>query len=503
MTRRRLRDSGSKNSAGTGLTPRRHRRRRPARVLLVIVAALLVLVALPAAALASAGGGSAGFSDGGGSSFGGGGGGGGKGFIIIVAIRLLIDLALFGHGTGLLIIAVVAAAAYLYMVVWPKLRANMHARAERGRAQSRKTQKRQRRVELAAAEAADENDLFDPEHVRAAAANLFERIQMAWDADDRSTLHSLLTPRLATEWERRLDDMQRRGWRNHVEIQGEPKVEYVGIERRNESSPEDGTDRVVVRIEAKLKDYVVDRSGRHIKREGAFTETIKLREFWTLERRNDRWMLTSIEQGAEGEHQLSDKIVQTEWADSESLHDEAMVEAAAADKPPTGTQLAELAPVDLSSDAHAAANDLSLVDGRFAPDILTIAARHAVAAWADAIDGSPLKLESLATPDAVTAMLHPGDTSRRTRLVVRGPKVERIGIVALDPAATPATMTIDVTINGRRYIQDRDTTQVVSGSTTRATTFTDRWTLALTDNDRSPWQITAVGSAHPAGTGAH
>ena len=40
-------------------------------------------------------------------------------------------------------------------------------------------------------------------------------------------------------------------------------------------------------------------------------------------------------------------------------------------------------------------------------------------------------------------------------------------------------MTIEVDLEGRRYIEDRDTTAVLAGSQSRATSFTEHWTLAL------------------------
>jgi predicted lipid-binding transport protein (Tim44 family) len=54
-------------------------------------------------------------------------------------------------------------------------------------------------------------------------------------------------------------------------------------------------------------------------------------------------------------------------------------------------------------------------------------------------------------------------------------------------------MTIDVELSGRRYLEDRDTAAVVSGSQTRVVTFTERWTLALEGPDEQPWQIAQVG----------
>jgi predicted lipid-binding transport protein (Tim44 family) len=73
--------------------------------------------------------------------------------------------------------------------------------------------------------------------------------------------------------------------------------------------------------------------------------------------------------------------------------------------------------------------------------------------------------------------------------VVRGPRVKRIRIEGVRVEAAPATMTVEVELGGSRYVEDRDTTTVVSGSKDRATTFTERWTLALDGPPDSPWRI--------------
>jgi predicted lipid-binding transport protein (Tim44 family) len=171
-----------------------------------------------------------------------------------------------------------------------------------------------------------------------------------------------------------------------------------------------------------------------------------------------------------------------------------LVEGAVEEAVPEGTSIAEVADLDYRGDARAAALDLSLADGRFAPDVLEVAARRAVAAWAEAVDGEDGALVALARPEVAREMLHPGDPSATTRLVVRGLQIRKITIVALDAAAEPPTMTIDVAIAGRRYVEDRDTAAVVSGSQSRATSFTERWTLALDGNDEQPWRIAAVGA---------
>ena len=87
-------------------------------------------------------------------------------------------------------------------------------------------------------------------------------------------------------------------------------------------------------------------------------------------------------------------------------------------------------------------------------------------------------------------MLHP---SADTRLVVRGPQIERIEITGLDAAAHPPTMAITVHIKGSRYIENRDTTEVISGSRSKTVEFSEHWTLALDGDKSQPWRIVAVG----------
>jgi predicted lipid-binding transport protein (Tim44 family) len=149
--------------------------------------------------------------------------------------------------------------------------------------------------------------------------------------------------------------------------------------------------------------------------------------------------------------------------------------------------------VSFEGTAREQALDLSLADARFAPDVLEAAARQAVAAWAEAVDGDDAALEAVATPEAVSELLFGGDASRKTRVVVRGPRVRQIKIVAVDVKHEPATMTIELDVGGRRYVEDRDTASVVSGSSDRAETFWEKWTLAMAPKQAIPWQIIATG----------
>jgi predicted lipid-binding transport protein (Tim44 family) len=82
---------------------------------------------------------------------------------------------------------------------------------------------------------------------------------------------------------------------------------------------------------------------------------------------------------------------------------------------------------------------------------------------------------------------------------VRGPQVTAIRITGLDAAAQPPTMTIEVQLQGRRYIEDRDTTAVIAGSPSRQTKFTEHWTFTLDGDSRQPWLLAGVASPVPQG----
>ena len=425
------------------------------------------------------------------SGFGGGFGGGGRGlggFGRAFGHGHFFFIPIGGGGGGLLLIIVLAV---IVLVVLPRVfmawQAFSQGRQSTGRAERRRVSQRERRVELAAAEAAEDDPTFAPDVVKPAAAELFRAIQAAWDSADRIRLRGLVAPDLLAEWERRLDDMERRGWRNRVQPIDAPRVDYVGLRHSG-----DGNDRVTVRIEATLRDYVEDRWGQHIRRIDALSETSRVREYWTLGKRDTHWILLSIEQGAEGAHALSEEIVASPWADEARMRDEALVEGAVAEAVPAGTNLAELADLEFTGDARAAANDLSLADGRFAPDILEVAARRVVQAWVEAVDGSDARLARLAEPDAIRILLHP--EGPQTRLVVRGLAIRQIRITGLDAATVPPAMTLELELSGRRYLEDRGTAAVLAGSQSRAIQFSEHWTLRLSGDEGEPWRLASVSS---------
>lgn len=438
--------------------------------------------------MAAGGGGSSGFGGGGGSSGGGGsasgGSGGGGGFGGGNGIG-------GGEGEGFVVIAgiVVVAAFVLIPVV-----ISLSRRWSRRRARTRRRGDRQRREQLthrAAAEAAEDGAHFAPTAVEAAARTAFLELQAAWDGRDYERLRALAGEDLYVEWRRRLSDFAVKGWHNRVKVTHAPRIRYVGLENR----VNDAEDRVVVAVECRLEDYVVDGRDTVIKRKGERSTKVHLYEYWTLAWTPSGWRIDSIQGGAEGEHHLDAPLVPLPWADVGRLHDAAMVEGAVADAAPPGSPApVELVGVDYADDARAAALDLSLVDGRFAPAVLEAAVRRAVPAWMAAIDGADDQLLRVATPQAARALLHPDPAYDGARLVVRGAIVDDVRIATLDPDAEPARMVVEVALRGRRYVEDRNTAAVLSGDRDRETRSTEHLHFALDGDDPAvPWRLVGRG----------
>ena len=472
----------------------------PRRVLSAALALGVVLLLFAGSAGAAPGGGTGGYSGGGGGGGGGyTGGGGGGGYT-------------GGGGSGgslddmpgwawVVIIAIIAVIILTGLYTQQKRRAfgadgsdrdsggrRVVTRRAVGPRRSQR-HKREQQVEMAAEEAAIEDAAFTPESVKAAALELHKAIVEAWTARDRAALAKLIGPDLMVEWNRRLDDFDRKGWHNITERLADPMIEYLGLVNR-EGEKED---RVTVRIEAPIRDYTVDSSGERLLRTDDTDETTVLPEYWTLGRHDDgSWFLVSIEQDAEGGHVISDDIVARPDADTARIHDEAVAEVAVTGAVPD-EKVKDIAPLSFDGDARTAALDMANIDGRFDPDVLEAAAHRAVAAWAEAVDGDDVSLSLVATKEAIDDLLYDGDSSKQTRLVVRGPVLKALRITAINPRATPPTMTVEAEVTGRRYRENRDTTTVVDGGKDKATTFTESWTMALDGNDETPWRL--VGSS--------
>jgi predicted lipid-binding transport protein (Tim44 family) len=448
--------------------------------LVQITAASVVLVLLATAqAFAQAGGGSSRFSggDGGGGYRGGGyhGGGGDYGGGSSGA----------DGGVGGVLVILLIAALLLVALGVPLLRK---------RARTRGRAARDARVSTASAEAAEDDPVFAAAVVKSAAAKLYCDIQRAWSERDDAALARMLGPDLLREWRRRLADFAVKGWVNEVSVLRGPEVEYVGLVNREGSAE----DRVTVAISATLHSVVETAGGRIIHRDDDADQggDIEVCEYWTLARTDDDhgWRLVSIEQEPEGTHHLEAPIVVAPWSDDARMADASLVELATDDAPPPDVDPTQLISVAFDGTAHEAALDLSLADPRCSPDVLEVAARRAVAAWTEAVDGDDAALLAIAHAPAARALLYPR-ADGKARLVVRGPTLERLAITALHTDHKPLRMEVVAMLRGPRYIEDRDTGAVLSGSQDRVTRFTERWTFALNGDAASPWRLVGWATA--------
>lgn len=343
-------------------------------------------------------------------------------------------------------------------------------------------------MQLAAAEAAEDDPLFAPELVVERAGALFVAIQAAWSRNDVASLRALVGAELLLEWEARLRDFARKGWRNQVDILDRPDVSYVGLLNRAGTAE----DQVVVLIRARVQDVVIDRHGTVLPSDAG--EIARVSEFWTLGRRGADWVLASVEQEHEGRHQLAAPLIAAPDGDQERIRSEVVMELATADGLPADQAAGLLSPA-FTGTARAAALDLSLVDPRFGPEVLSTAVTEILGAWTDAIDGPDAPLMALTTPRALQALLYP--TGPRARLVIRGAHVTHNTIAAVSDGP-PATVQLQLTVTGVQYLEDRSTTEVLAGSNRRPTTTRQTWTLRLTDDPRRPWQVTDATGLAPA-----
>ena len=314
-------------------------------------------------------------------------------------------------------------------------------------------------------------------------------IQAAWTDRNRGRLHQLVGPDLMVEWERRLDDFDRRGWHNIVQVVEGPRVQYISLANLGGRD----ADRIVVFIEAVVTDYVqVEQNGMILTHDSGSSPRTRVGEYWTLAPSEDHWMLISIEQPAEGEYHLHERPIPRP-EDDEHLRDDTFLAMAAADTLPEGFTPADLINVEFADDARAAALDLSLADPRFSLDVLETSVRQVIEAWAQAVDGADTPLEAVATRDAVDQLLYDSDARRMTRVVVRGPMVRQVKVSQLDVTHQPPRMRVDAELGGFRYVEDRDTVAVVEGSKTRPSAFAEQFTLELVDGSASrPWQVVAA-----------
>jgi hypothetical protein len=169
---------------------------------------------------------------------------------------------------------------------------------------------------------------------------------------------------------------------------------------------------------------------------------------------------------------------------------------------------------------HGAAPDevlaAGIADRRLEPEILEAAIRAAIAAWLTAAEeasapGHPAATRATTSPPSPAAappppaaaapavaaeLLRPGGPGARTRLVLRSPRIDSIGVMGLRAAPGPAAARLLVLVRGGRCIQDRDTGAPVSGDLAVMTWFHQFWDLVRDGPPDRPWRLAPRAGPH-------
>jgi len=427
---------------------------------ILVVAATAAALAAPTAAYARGGGGSSGFSGGGGGFSGGGGGFSGGGVFIGSG----------SGGGGSLLDTIIVLVIIVGIVMFfrrrnakrgPGSNTGSDRRAHRSDAKARE---RGAQIEAQVEELAQTDTTFEVEMLKQRAVSLYVAAQRAWTNNDHVTLRKILSPVLYGKWAEELADYASRGEVNIVEIVSGPTVELVDVANREGEV----NDTVTFRISATLHDYVRRGNGASAARNDGSTRPI---EYWTL-RKNDSgtWIVASVEQAAEGAHHLTAAIETGTW-DQKAIAQDAVLEVAGKTSAPGVSDVLSLTSISWSTDADAAASDLSLVDGRFDRSVLEVAIEQFLQEWAmndGSLDFSPVR------------------TANRT--VMRDASVESIEVNAL-VSREPIVFRVAVASEGLYYEVDRRTEAVLQGDAHKRRPVTFTFDLRLDGPEAKGWTV--------------
>ncbi|WP_441247706.1 TIM44-like domain-containing protein [Kitasatospora sp. McL0602] len=368
---------------------------------------------------------------------------------------------------------IVAAVLLLILWLWSRRRKAARAgglnTASDGVAHRADAQARERAAQVGARvdALADTDASFDRAALERRAVQLYVTAQRAWTEHDHAALQDIMSPVLYGKWADELRDYESRGEVNVVEIVSGPVVELVDVANR----AGEVNDTVTFRVTATLNDYVRHGDGRDTARKDRSTHPV---EYWTLRKSAaGEWIVSSVEQAAEGAHHLTNAVETDGW-DQKEVAREAVLEVAGKTAVTGASDILSLTNISWSTDADAAVGDLSVLDGRFDRSVLEVAVERFLEEWV-MNDGS-LDFTAVRTVDR-TVMRNAVVTSVKVRsLVARDPIVFRIAADA----------------EGVYYEVDRRTEQVLQGDAHQRRPITLAFDLRLDDTSSGTWTVIAA-----------
>ena len=438
---------------------------RIGRRILVLAAAVAALTS-PAVAQARGGGGSHGHGGGGGGGHGGGGGGFG-------GIHGVGFVGMGGGGGSVAVLVILI----IVLVLWFALRSRKGGKSGLNTVSDRAAHRsdeaaRQRATQIEARvdQLAQTDPSFAVEPLKERAVWLYTTAQRAWTSRDRAVLKQILSPVLYVKWDEELRDYESRGEVNVVEIVAGPAVEMVNVANR----AGEGNDTVTFRITATLHDRVRRADGTEAVRKDGSTRPV---EYWTLRKDGaGDWMVASVEQAAEGAHHLTDAIETDSW-DQKAVARDAVLEVAGNVSVPGVSDVLSLTGISWSTDADAAAGDLSVLDGRFDKAVLEVAVEQFLEEWA-MNDGS-LDFTAVRTAN---------------RTVMRNAAVESVEVRSL-VSREPIIVRVAVGAEGVYYEVDRRTEEVLLGDAHKRRPLVFTFDLRLDGPTAKGWTVVAADTS--------
>jgi hypothetical protein len=210
--------------------------------------------------------------------------------------------------------------------------------------------------------------------------------------------------------------------------------------------------------------------------------------YWRLGSEGDGWKIERVEAAGDGRHFLSDPLL--EMGPDQELRDEATISTAVEDKAPEQLPVGQLTDIDAPTQSQLL--DLSVVDGRYAPDVIAACVCEIARLWESACSTRDRALlERACTAEAATQLLHPTPHGLRRVLNL---ETRRVQIDALHADSDPATISVTLQLRGQRWLTTDHGTRL-SGSRSRHRDFTEHWTLRLDPSTTSPWRLTDVSDA--------
>jgi hypothetical protein len=329
------------------------------------------------------------------------------------------------------------------------------------------------RAHYAAVEAAEDDPNFSPEEIEQFVSEVVALADALWRAGECGVLDGYPDERLVRAWAR-----SRESWLGSgLEVVGKPSTDLLSIVKREDEDE----DRVVVRVRIHLH-------CRHPRVGLVATRYVHLDERWTLGRRDDRWILFSMDGDPLAGPILSSPLVPNLSFDTERLREESLAELASAHKVGDDVALSDLVSAD--EPPAVALSDLALLDGRFDAALIVSVVGHLLEAWEEAITGSEAPLGELASAHARRTLLRP---RHGTRLVVRDAVLKSWEPTRLELSRQPPAIEVALDVEAVRYVVT-DGGSHLAGEETDPRRMGLTWTLELTGSTRTPWRLDSTSN---------